>query len=329
MRWGAFAGRRTRRFASLVATALLLCGCGGRSPATPSPVVASPPPDPTVMFTGRVTATNGQQPLANVKASFGPAITATTDSTGTFTMRFLPGTTSQLMLEGDTIVPRALVASVSRTRVLDVDAIQQGGGFDLKFYRQLVRDDLDSPGLLRPLRRWIQAPDVYLRTVDDVGSEIDPATLDLTEAAIRESVALWTGGLFGVRTLERGTDSREGVAGWITVKWSSSKEYRYCGFADVAVSGGMIELYAKTGCRCVGGPQIGPGVIRHEVGHAMGFFHTDSQTDSMWHQDVNCNQTPSARELYHARIAYARPIGNRDPDQDPTSMVHVAPMRIP
>ena len=282
-------------------------------------------------FSGRLTATNGRQALANVTASFGPSLTAITDGTGAFSIRFQPGTTSRLTLEGPTIVPRSLVASVSQTRVLDVDAIALGGSFDLKFYRQLVRDDVDSPGVLRQLRRWTQAPNIYLRTIDDSGRAIDAATLDSTEAVIRQTTPLWTGGRFGVGIVERGTDTRQAVAGWITVIWISSPEYgeKYCGRAEVAVSGGAIELYARGSCRCAGAPLVGPAVVRHELGHALGFFHSDSSQDVMWNKGVYCNEPLSARELYHAAIAYARPVGNADPDADPTSTVYMQPLRIP
>jgi hypothetical protein len=324
---------RTRLRAGLVVAVVSLGACGS-TPSSPSPS-ATPNPlpvtDPIVMFTGRVTATNGHNALPNVKASFPPAFTAVTDSAGMFTMRFQPGTISRLTLEGESIVPRSLVASVSQTRVLDVDAIELGGAFDLKFYRQLVRDDVDSPGVLRSLRRWTQAPNIYLRTIDDSGRPMDAATLDLTEGVIRQTTSLWTGGRFGVGIVERGTDTRQSVAGWITVIWISSPEYgeKYCGRAEVAVSGGAIELYARGNCRCAGGPQIGPAVVRHELGHAMGFFHSDSRQDVMWNQGVYCNESLSARELYHAAIAYARPVGNTDPDADPTSTVYVQPLRIP
>jgi hypothetical protein len=243
-------------------------------------------------------------------------------------MRFLPGTTSRLMLEGDTIVPRSLVASVNQTRILDVDAIALRPGFDLKFYRQLVRDDYENAGILRPLRRWMQAPQIYLRTVNNAGDPIDASSLDLTERVIRETAATWTGGRFGVATVDRGTESREGVPGWITVKWAPSSDRLYCGVADVAVSGGIIELYTRGGCRCVGGPAVDASVVRHELGHAFGFFHTDSRNDVMWYQDIDCNKDVSERERYHAAIAYARPMGNADPDADPVSAVHVAPMRV-
>ena len=78
---------------------------------------------------------------------------------------------------------------------------------------------------LRSLRRWTQAPNIYLRTIDDSGRPMDAATLDMTEGVIRQTASLWTGGRFGVGIVERGTDTRQSVAGWITVVWISSPEY--------------------------------------------------------------------------------------------------------
>jgi hypothetical protein len=218
-----------------------------------------------VTFTGHVTATNGGQALPNIKASFGPDITALTDATGTFTMRFLPGTTSRLALEGDTIIARSVVASVDQTRTLEIDAIAQDGRFDLTFYREFVRDNFASPGVLRTLRRWTAPPQIYLRTIDDKSHAIDSQTLALTESVLRDTAPLFTGGRFGVAAIERGTDTREGVAGWITVRWFSTRGFKYCGFADIAISGGTIDFYPESGCRCAGGPALDASIIRHEL----------------------------------------------------------------
>ena len=168
---------------------------------------------------------------------------------------------------------------------------------------------------------------IYLRTIDDKSHAVDSQTLALTESVIRETAPLFTGGRFGVATIERGTDTREGVAGWVTLRWVSTRGYKYCGWADIAVSGGTIDFYPETGCRCAGGPAIGAALIRHELGHTMGFFHTDSTDDVMFHEEVRCSVEVSARERYHAAIAYARPVGNSDPDADPGATVYIERLR--
>lgn len=324
------------RFATIIAIVVLSCSdCGGSSPATPSPpVVANPMPvsDPLVTFTGRVSATNGQQALTNVRASFGPAITAVTDATGMFTMRFPPGTASQLTLDGDSIVRRSLVASVNQTRTLDLDAIALGGGFDLTYYRELVRDAADSPGVLRALRRWTRTPALYVRTVDTQGRPIDTVALDAMIPMMTQAITDWTNGAFRP-AVTRGTETREGQAGWITVKWLAdpSEDPAACGRATVAQDGGWVQFnYRFSACRCAGGGPISDATIRHEFGHAMGFYHTATRLDLMYQRGTEgrCGLMMTARERYHAAIAYQRPIGNTDPDTDPTGIVNLTPLIV-
>jgi hypothetical protein len=51
----------------------------------------------------------------------------------------------------------------------------------------------------------------------------------------------------------------------------------------------------------------------------MGFRHAGTVNDVMFPGTGDyCDATLSARERYHAAIAYARPVGNRDPDDDTT-----------
>jgi Metallo-peptidase family M12B Reprolysin-like len=206
-------------------------------------------------------------------------------------------------------VPRALMVNVGAARTVAVDAIGLSGGFDLNFYRQFVRDQNESPNL-QLLRRWTKAPNVYIQT----SALVDMRQLDLVEAVARESIPNWTGGRFGVASVERGTETRRGVAGWLTVTFSA--ETGHCGLSDVGAEGGSITLYPNTaGCGC-DGYKTRPQTIRHEFGHAMGFYHTDSPTDVMMLAAPGCDNQSSARERAHAAIAYARPVGNVDPDDD-------------
>src|SRR5205085_2371290 len=114
-------------------------------------------------------------------------------------------------------VPRSVLVSVAGSRDLNVEAIALAG-FDLAFYRQLVRNGYEQPAALQPIRRWTVNPQIYLRTVDDAGTALDGSTLDRTEAVIRESVAQWTNGNYSA-LVERGAGTKDGVPGWITINW--------------------------------------------------------------------------------------------------------------
>lgn len=191
--------------------------------------------------------------------------------------------------------------------------------FDLAFYRDFVHNALSDAGLPQlpqPLRRQPVAPRIYLRTIDDAGAPIDTLTLDQTAAAIASVTGQLTGA-FGIAGLERGTETRLGQSGWITVRWShqpleSSPTRSVCG--EAPVGGDLLTLYPRSRfCRCGGGPAVTLSIVKHEMGHALGFWHSDAREDLMYPTYNACDQQPSAREVYHAGLAYTRPIGSLAP----------------
>ena len=290
-----------------------------------------------VTLTGHLTAVNGGQPLAGVSAALAGA-TISTDAAGMFVEQLPPTPFLSLQLASSAIVPRTLFISAASSRNLPVDAIALAGGFDLDFYRQLVRNGFDLiSGHLEPLRRWTRNPQIYLRTVDEAGASIDAKTLDSTELALIDTTTTWTSGRLAASVI-RGTDSREGQAGWIIVRWpAAATDLTFngaivCGLpTSTALETYSIQLnyHAGAGCRCAGGPEVRPRTVRHELGHALGFWHTSATSDLMFSGGPGCDAQPSARELYHAAIAYQRPVGNIDPDADPVGVVNLAPLRIP
>lgn len=191
------------------------------------------------------------------------------------------------------------------------------GRFDLTHYRQMVHNALEGRGLLERLRRQREAPRIYLRTIDDGGTAIDSATLNQTAAAIEATAGSLTG-VFGVAGIERGTETREGQRGWITVRWSDRPEVGNDGRSSICgrgfIGGDLMILFPRSaGCRCGGGPAVSLSTVKHELGHVLGFWHTDSRDDLMYPFFRQCDLNPSAREIYHAALAYTQPIGSEAP----------------
>lgn len=316
----------------LIVLALFASACGGSSPTAPTATMTPPIPIPTIaQLSGHLTATNGGQSLANATITLGALQTAT-NASGDF-ISVLPLGSVRVTVTGANIFPRSLLAAVNGNRTLNVDAITQSG-FDANFYREMIRNTSDAPKTSELLRRWTRTPQIYLKTVDEAGEAIHPPTLDLIESTLRAGVPLWTSNILSTPTITRGTGTMLGVPGWITVRFPATVATTFCGQAQVGMEGGYIDLSyhapstAPINCR-MPGFVIAPRVVLHELGHALGFWHTDSAGDVMfggtWN---NATQQPSARELYHAAIAYHRPVGNREPDDDPTSSVNLTAMVV-
>lgn len=191
------------------------------------------------------------------------------------------------------------------------------GGFDMAFFREFVRNGYEQPLRLQPIRRLLRPPNVYLKTVDESGRPIDEATISTTEAALLDSAIAWGGNQFGIASLVKGKATKEEVAGWITVKWAGAAAPGRCGQSTVGSDGGFIELdYLTAECSCGGPSRIYPRVVRHELGHAFGYYHTDSPNDVMYGAQIaanTCDLRPSARERQYAKYVYGRPPAGVDP----------------
>lgn len=224
----------------------------------------------------------------------------------TFTATLPAAQTATVTVSGGNVITRTVRAAVPGSVVVDVF----GAGFDLDYYRQLARSAKDGHNYA--LSHWTQPPRIYFQTVDDRGVAV-PDSLITETAAVIENIAGEMTGKFGLAGIDRGSDTRESVRGWITVKWLSAPATTSCGDALVGVEqGGVIRLYYRTpACMCA-------SLIRHETGHALGFWHAGGRLDIMNGDTLaSCTATISAREREYMHYIYSRKVGNVDPDSDP------------
>jgi hypothetical protein len=139
-------------------------------------------------------------------------------------------------------------------------------------------------------------------------------------------VPAYTGGVYSAAAIETGTTDRPAATGWIAVNiLRDPDQRRTCGLSYVGRNPGEITLYNDV-CSC-GSVKIPGSLVMHEVGHALGFFHVPDR-DSVMYPFAPNHCPPGALPLvesYHAAIAYARPHGNTDPDNDPNSFGLFAP----
>jgi hypothetical protein len=314
-----------------ICSVVLVAACGGSSPSQPSPPPPTPAPTPPVpallTLSGSVRATNGGQALAGATVE-AASISSTTDSEGRYSLNLPAGTQSPAFaISGPGLVTHRGFFSGSASRTVDLDAFVLSG-FDQAYFRAIARNGYEQPDSLQPLRRWTRAPMIYLRTVDDTGREILAEVLQQVVSIVMGAIPQYTNGRFGVAGIEQGTETRKGQAGWITVEWTRDAT-EFCGWAHVGQEGGAITLtYDQPGCSC-GSQKIRPRTVKHEIGHALGLWHTGQSADLMAGIGVaECDRNMTARELQYLDYLYRRPVGNTDPDNDPRAAAVLNPVRV-
>ena len=319
----------------LVVTLLLASACGGdksssssggggtTTPTTPTPAPATP----LWSITGTVTDTTSR--AAIVGATITPSWSLAAVTTGAAADFSLGSTTANppttpydLSVSANGYLTRKQwVTWQSGARSgIGLDLIRNASPFSLDFYGQFVRGNFDQSGAPWPVLRWNAAPNFYVKTVDQTGRAIEPEVLTVVLSSLARAVPIYTGGVYGAAAIESGTTDRAAAANWINVNILRDASQRtICGSSKIGANPGEITLYDDV-CSC-GSVKIPGAVVLHEVGHAMGFFHVSDRNSVMYPTlPGNCPVgEPSANERVHATVAYSRPRGNTDSDNDPTS----------
>src|SRR5262245_10015506 len=305
--------------AALAAVVLACIGCGSVAPSSVAPTALptpSPPPAPAstpapapaaprFSYTGRVTETLTGVPVNGAAVTSGS--TSVQSGSGGAFMFDLSVSSARVVVTAPGYIPRE--TTITAGRDVSVDIIHDAPPFSLVFYRQMARNTWEG-GTALQLYVLPAAPAFYLQT-KGLTSENISALAQTT----RSMVAAFTGGRFTDTTFETGVDARPERAGWIVIELINDRAEPWCGQALVRATAGHIWMNTAYDS-CLSRGSLDDGVLSHEIGHALGFWHLDFQ-NALMHSDFELHhRTITDSERYHASIAYKRFAGNRDVDVD-------------
>lgn len=274
-----------------------------------------------VLVRGTVTSNPHGQPVSGASLRFGGGAPVTTDTAGGFSLAMSAQPSGSLEVSANGYLTRGTALAGDSTRNgVEIDLISLAAPFSLDLYRHIVRNGLESPTGLRPISHWTAAPNVFIKTTDHLGDPIPQPELDSLLAIVPRVIPLWSGEKLGVATLDIGSVLPPARAGWITIEFTSDVPQTFCGFSTIGSNPGRIRLRPGS-CRCGGLGIVNPLLVSHEIGHAMGYFHTNSSLAMNPNPVCSANPDPTATERLLARVMYSRHNGNTDPDNDPSSVL--------
>lgn len=306
----------------------ILAGAAACRNSTDFSIPGAPTSDITrnATISGRIVAYGSGQPVAGATVILAGRA-AVSDSTGGYTLTGVPGSgVGAVTVSGPNLLFRTMMFQLAPSRTdVGLDVLLDTAPFSIQFYRYFVRNGYDQSGLVST-NPWTINPSFYVKTIVE-GTEIrvDPEVIARIEANFRRSVPELSGGRFQVAAFESGEAERPAREGWVNVDFVPSLGGAF-GRASVGGNQGIMEL------RWFGPPGISSNELHcfsnelftadHEITHTMGFWHTPNPIEDSFSGE-GCAGAPRADHVrYHAGVMYSRPRGNRDPDIDPSDIVH-------
>lgn len=329
---------------ALIACGITAASCsGGASPTQPSvtsspPVTGTPQSSPTIADTViRVVSQRSGLAITNAEVTVsGATVKALGD--GSFSVSSPQSDTPIDIAAPNYITRKTRIKGGRLAQSVTVDLIDQTPPFDMGFYQELVRGAKENPASVsrQPLWRWGRDPAFYVKTTLPDGRPVPQSSIENVLQGIRKFVPQWTGGRFKVATIEGGTEARSQSVGWINILFTAeafnatTNVTAPCGLAFYP-SGGIDNIAGSITfdlpelkdsklayCKCeASGTSPGSGLVAHELGHSLGFFHTSNRASVMF--SSGCANDLPAIDQFHGSIAYSRQYGSLDPDTDPTT----------
>jgi len=249
-----------------------------------------------------------------------------TDAQGRFTLNGVPtsGVVGVVVNASGHVFRRVVYQMTPNRSGVTIDIIRDAPPFDLFFYRQWVRDNLQSTSL-QATKPWTVDPNFYFKTLlDDLDEVVPDATIDRLVSIFANSIVELSGGKRKMGTVERGTAAREPMDGWVNVTFARNLG-GFLGSSSVGGNMGTIALVYAPLLQST--PQNNPfgcefplyAVADHEITHTLGYWHTlDVVADSFSGPGCTGAGRPERTRL-HSAVMYSRPSGNTDPDVDPAT----------
>lgn len=236
--------------------------------------------------------------------AFGSLAPVTSNSSGEYTIVTPDNTTQRLLISAPGFNTRETYLRGGTLRSLDIDLISP----TMPLWLEMAHNGGEYPNSVSqvPTMRWSQNPNIYIWTTwKDTGAPV--ANVDWWVREIRRVIPQLSGFTLQAGLIETGPDQRPAIPGWINVQFHHGGNYGYLGRNP-----GEVQFAGDNACNYI--------AVTHEMGHAMGFWHTRTPNTIMGSTPGYCHEADlTPNELKVARAMYARSPLNYVPDRDSSS----------